>query len=262
VVERKVGKGYVLMTAVALDRRESNLPSLKCYVPLVHELAYYLASPALAQTNVRPGSEFVLEMPSKSAEIAKRNADRTKQGSVPGPGAEVVTPSKQRLSANTSITPAGLRVTFAGTYEPGLYHLVLSKTAADDYAARPAAKEGLPFVVLNDADEGRMTPLTESEFDAIGSQINFFHAANTTEMVAAVADNVPGEEMWKYLAIALLVALLAEIGLTRWIATQRRMHSVETVAFGPAIVDVQTFRERAKALVSVSNRPSGSASKA
>ena len=60
----------------------------------------------------------------------------------------------------------------------------------------------------------------------------------------------------------LLVALLAEIGLTRWIATQRRMHSVETVAFGPAIVDVQTFRERAKALVSVSNRPSGSASKA
>jgi len=262
VVERKVGKGYVLMTAVALDRRESNLPSLKCYVPLVHELAYYLASPALAQTNVRPGSEFVLEMPAKSAEIAKRNADRTKQGPVPGPGAEVVTPTQQRISANTSITPAGLRVTFAGTYEPGLYHLVLSKTAADDYTARPAAKEGLPFVVLNDADEGRMTSLTESEFDAIGSQVNFFHAANTTEMVAAVADNVPGEEMWKYLAIALLVALLAEIGLTRWIATQRRMHSVETVAFGPAIVDVQTFRERAKALVSVSNRPSGSASKA
>jgi hypothetical protein len=57
--------------------------------------------------------------------------------------------------------------------------------------------------------------------------------------------------MWKYLALALLVVLLAEIGLTRWIATQRRLHVVEAVSFGPPTVDVQTFRERARSLLAV-----------
>jgi hypothetical protein len=265
LVERKVGKGVVLQTAVALDRKESNLPSLKCFVPLVHELTYYLAAPGLAHPNVRPGSEFVVALPFKNADVAKKASEK-KQSPLVGELIEVITPSEQRLTAAAAGTPAGCRVTFAGTYEPGLYHLILPARAGDTYVVPPLAKRGLPFVVLNDAEESRLTALTDAEFEAAAKplkekDIDLFRAQTTSEMTAAVSGNVPGEEMWKYLAVALLGALLAEIGLTRWIAVQRRMHLVETVTFGPATVDVQTFRERARGLLAIPSHEPESVSK-
>jgi hypothetical protein len=254
VVERKVGKGYVAVTAVALDRRESNLPSLKCFVPLVHELAYYLAAPTLIQTNVRPGSEFIIELPWKSQEIARREGQRATHLPLDGQAVEVLTPSDQRAAASVAAAGGGLRIAFSGTYEPGLYHLVLPPKAAERYTVPPAGKKGLPFVVLDDAEESRLVALSDADLETAGKYVPIFRAGNTGQLVSAVTGQVPGEEMWKVLAVALLAALLAEIGLTRWIAMQRRMHMIETVSFGPSTVDVQTFRQRARSLLAVPNQ--------
>ena len=252
LVEHRVGKGYVAMTAVSLDRRESNMPSLKCFVPMVHEIAYYLAAPTLLDTNVRPGSEFVVQLPWKSAEIARRETARAGQMPLEGQPVDVLLPSDQRAGASVANVPAGLRITFSGTYEPGLYHVVLPPKAAENYLVPAIVQKGLPFVVLGDAEESRMVSLTDAQFAAAEKHVPLFVARSTSDMISAVTGQVPGEEMWKYLAVALLVVLLAEIGLTRWIATQRRLHVVEAVSFGPATVDVQTFRERARSLLSVS----------
>ncbi len=62
VVERKLGKGYVLLAATSLDPAGSNLPALKSFVPLLHEAVYYLASPTMLEPNVAPGSEVTLEL--------------------------------------------------------------------------------------------------------------------------------------------------------------------------------------------------------
>jgi len=257
LVERRVGKGYVLMTSMSLDRRESNLPSLKCFVPLVHELAYYLAAPALAQTNVRPGSEFVMELPARSPGAVKKAEALAK---VP---ADVVTPSNRRVQASLAAVPNGLRVTFSGTYEPGLYRLTVPQKVGEDFLVPAAATgEGFPFVVLDDASEGDLTPLTDAELEAAGRHVDLFRADSTGRLVEAVTGSVPGEELWKYLALALLVGLLAEVGLARWIATQRRMHMIDTVSFGPEAVDIQTFRQRARSLLAVSSQEPQGASKA
>jgi len=251
LVERQVGKGYVLMTAMSLDRRDSNLPSLKCFVPLVHELAYYLAAPALAQTNVRPGAEFVMELPARTIEAARRTAEYARLTG------EVVTPTGRRLVAALAPAANGLRVNFAGTYEPGLYRLTLPAALRQQFAM-PVDPKGVPFAVVDDAEEGRLAALTSADLEAVGKQVDFFEARSTNDLISAVTGTVPGEELWKYLAIALLVGLLAEIGLTRWIAMQRRMHVVETVAFGPEAVDVKTFRERARRLLEApSHQPEG-----
>jgi len=251
LVEHRVGKGYVAMTAVSLDRRESNMPSLKCFVPMVHEIAYYLAAPTLLDTNVRPGSEFVVQLPWKNAEIAKREAGRAGQMPLDGQPVDVLMPSDQRAGASVASVPAGLRITFSGTYEPGLYHVALPPKAAENYLVPALVQKGLPFVVLGDAEESRMVSLTDAQFAAAEKHVPLFVAASTSDMISAVTGQVPGEEMWKYLAVALLVVLLAEIGLTRWIAMQRHLHVVEAVSFGPSTVDVQTFRERARSLLSV-----------
>jgi hypothetical protein len=253
VVERKVGKGYVAVTAVALDRRESNLPSLKCFVPLVHELAYYLAAPTLIQTNVRPGSEFIIELPCKIGTLPIFRQENVKNGKRPY-FTEVLTPSDQRAAASVAATGGGLRIAFSGTYEPGLYHLVLPPKAAERYTVPPVGQKGLPFVVLDDAEESRLVALSDTDLETAGKYVPIFRAENTGQLVSAVTGQVPGEEMWKVLAVALLAALLAEIGLTRWIAMQRRMHIMEAVSFGPATVDVQTFRQRARSLLAVPNQ--------
>ncbi len=260
LVERRVGKGYVLMTSMSLDRRESNLPSLKCFVPLVHELAYYLAAPALAQTNVPPGSEFVMELPAKSPGAAAKVAEALAKTP-----AEVLTPGNRRVKAPMAATPNGMRVTFPGTYEPGLYHLTVPQKVSQDFLVPPAATaagKGFPFVVLGDAEEGRLTPLTDAELEAVGKHVALFRADTTARLVEAVTGKVPGEEVWKFLVIALLVGLLAEVGLARWIATQRRMHMLNTVSFGTDAVDIKTFRQRARSLLAVTSQEPEGASKA
>ena len=253
IAERRVGKGYVLMTAVSLDRRESNLPSLKCFVPLVHELAYHLTAPTIGQMNVSPGSEFVLELASKTPLPAAKDSKREKP--LAGEVVEVITPTDRRTTATVAGTDAGMRITFTGTYEPGLYRMVLPARAAGQYVVPASPKGGLPFVVFDDAEESRLAALTSADYETVAQNVPLVRFETTAEMAAAVADTVPGEELWKYLALSLLVILLAEIGLTRWIAMQRRMHMVETVSFGPSTVDVRTFRDRARALLAGNPEP-------
>jgi len=243
LVERRVGEGYVLMTALALDRRESNLPSLKCFVPLVHELAYYLAAPALVQTNVRPGSEFVMELPAASPAALGQAAQFADLS------AEVTGPRERRLLADLEPTSAGLRVTFPQTYEPGLYRLILPRAVRDAFTVPAAAAGDFPFVVLGDADEGRLAPLTDADLAGPIKHVNLFRAETTDHVIEAVTGEVPHDELARFLLLALVVGLLAEVGLTRWIATQRRLHRVETVSFGSEVVDADVFRARAKEML-------------
>ena len=243
LAERKVGEGYVLMTALALDRRESNLPSLKCFVPLVHELAYYLAAPALVQTNVRPGSEFVMEFAAGSP-VALAQAEQFADLS-----AEVTGPRGQRLLADLAPTAAGLRVTFPQTYEPGLYRLTVPRPVRDAFAVPASAETGFPFVVLGDAEEGRLVPLTDADLAAAVKHVNLLRVESTDHVIEAVTGEVPHDELARFLILALVVGLLVEVGLTRWIATQRRLHRVETVSFGSEAVDADTFRARAKRML-------------
>ena len=95
--------------------------------------------------------------------------------------------------------------------------------------------------------------LTEAELTALGKRLPLFVANDNEKLVTAVMEPVPGEELWKYLALALLAAILIETALTRWIAAQRRLHRVETVTFGSTFVDTQTFRDKAKKMLATAD---------
>ncbi len=397
LVERKLGKGYVLLLATALDPASSNLPTLKSFVPLCHELVYYLASPMMLDPNVAPGSEVTLELRGAARGAAKgtglravyydavdfsrlkvdridptvnfdwgadgphpdvasetfsvrwrgwvqplyserytfhavaddgvrlrvsgktlieawRDQDATEHsgsialaagrrykvemdyyedsgnavakllwsspsqrkqvipqsqlypaslslaerpavasGAPEGAerqGAEVVTPSGRRLPARLIESDGTLRVSFTETQEPGLYTLRLPPGVAETYASSSDGK-GLPFVVLSKVEESLLERLSDADLDLAGQHVDLFETERTDEMTSAVTGGVPGEELWKYLAIGALLTLLGEIAITRWVAIQRRLGAVETVVFGAEAVDVQTFRERAKQLLVV-----------
>jgi hypothetical protein len=262
LVERRLGKGCVMMTAFSLDRRDSNLPARKCYVPLVHELAYYLAAPTVVEANVRPGSEFAVELPLKTLDYAKLDPKKGSGASKLLAGlVDVVAPGDRHAPAVITDTPRGVRLSFLGTYEPGLYYVVLPPKAAESFVIPAGLPQGLPFVVFDDANEGNLVPLAAADLAAVGKRLSFYNATDTEKLVTAVTEPVPGEELWKYLALALLGALLAETALARWIAGQRRLTQSETVTFGSPILDTRSFREKARQMLAVPKQEPESASK-
>jgi len=391
LVERKLGRGYVLMTAAALDPSASNLPALKSFVPIMHEMVYYLAAPMMLDPNVAPGSEVTLDLrghgtaasasagrgllaeyfdgpdftrikgtqvdaavnfdwgngrphpevhqdsfsvrwtgwvqplhsetytfttltddgarlwvdgrrlvntwqeqsateqsgrislaagrryrikmeyyddssdavakllwssPSQRKEIIPKTqlypAWATEGLAAAADGAraaEVVTPSQRRCPARLASAEGGLRVTFTDTQEPGLYTLMLPPELADIYAPPGSKDKGVPFVVLGRVEESSLDGLTKADVEMARQHVDLFETERSNELKSAVAGGIPGEELWKYLAIGALFVLLGEIAVSRWIAVQRRLHSTEVVSFGAEAVDVQTFRDRARELL-------------
>jgi len=403
LVERKLGKGRVLLFACPLDPAGGNLPALKSFVPMLHEAVSYVAAPMMPDANVAPGSEVVLELRPRSGTAAgtgggtgllgeyyrgtnfqlpratrvdaavdfdwkddrpapavgrdgfsvrwtgwvvpgksgthtfyvvaddgvrlwvdgKQLVDAwrgqnpteysaaltleagrrypikmeyfedtgnavarllwtppggTKQviprshlfpaaaggSSAPASGqqvAQVTTPSQRHCPARLERAGAMLRVSFADTQEPGLYVLTLPPALAELYTPPGAEGKGIPFVALSSVDESLLEPLTAADMELPRQSIDLFETELSDEVAAQTFGGVPGQDLWKYFIIGALLALLGETAVARWIAIQRRLGATPTVVFGSEVVDVQTFRDRAKRLLAVPGRTAEPAAK-
>lgn len=245
LVERQLGRGYVLMTSLGLDRRDSNLPTLKCFVPLIHEIVLYLAAPNMTDPNIRPGMEMAIELPTNLINLAVTPKDKAASTRT----VEVFTPSEKRRPATVANVEGRPFVRFGETQEPGLYHVLLPAAGGSTNA-----EVSIPFVVLNQPEESTLTELSETDFATILDRVDLFLARSREEMLTTVMGGIPGQELWKFLAIGAILALLGEIALTRWIAVQRRFHMVETVELRSPAADMQAFRNRAKMLMGGSSK--------
>ena len=113
--------------------------------------------------------------------------------------------------------------------------------SAEDEAAEPV---GAPFVVLGNAQEGFMTPLTAEDLERVRRHLPVFAARTTQEMTAALKGDVPGREVWRQLAACALLVLLAEVAVARWITMQRRTHSATEVDFTAEADDPRRLWDR------------------
>ena len=245
LVERQFGKGWIVMLPVALDRRDSNLPSLKCFVPLVHELVYYLASPMMAQANVKPGTDFTAELAVKGAVPADLGKE--------GPSEIRVTlPSGRTKLATASVTGAGqVLIRFAETHEPGLYRLRLPASLKTSLPTATNGTAELPFTVLTQPEESSLAVLSDAEMAAVRGYTGMFTATTREDLITAFGGGVPGQELWKILAVGALLTLLGETLLARWIAVQRRFHGTEPVTLRTASQSPQALRDRMRTLLEV-----------
>ena len=77
----------------------------------------------------------------------------------------------------------------------------------------PADAAGsVPFVVLGDADEARLTSLTDADLAGPIQHVNLFRAETTDHVIEAVTGQVPHDELARFLLLALVVGLLVEGG--------------------------------------------------
>ena len=103
--------------------------------------------------------------------------------------------------------------------------------------------------VSRSAGESRLDLLSDTDQATIDQQLDYFAAANDEQMIAAVVDEVPGHELWKYLAVAALAILLAECFVTRWIAQHRKTGAEEKVEFVSDGEKLSSFKERAQQML-------------
>lgn len=241
IVERTLGKGSVLMSAIAFDRRDSNLSTLKSFVPMVHEMVYYLAEPTLRVCNLAPGTEWTLagSLPASAGSVA-----------IPG-SATVAPPSGKPAQARVDYRGREFRLRFPATLQPGLYRVTLPPLLAS-LAGVPAgqAPEAL-FTVTQQPEESTITLLNDSDIATLRNHVDLFLPATASELLAAFTGEVPGQELWKILVLCALLCLVSESTLTRWITLRRQLHQAKPVELRSPAESVQATKDRLTKLMGI-----------
>jgi hypothetical protein len=244
LVERTLGRGRVLMTSVALDGSGDSLPAQVSFLPFIHELVYSVAALGDVEPNHAPSKSLALFIPAKTSAGDEANAATT----VP-----VTCPDGRTERATLEPGDGGSLATITGATLPGVYRLDLSSRPELRYsaeaapsAASDAAGASLPLSIAGSPDEGRLEPLSEADESIAAKRLDWFHAADTEQMVAAVVGDVPGHEIWKYLALCAVGVVLAESFASRWIAGQRKLGATQTVDFVSEGDRLVTFQDRAR----------------
>ncbi len=232
LVERRFGRGIVAMTSFSMDRADSTMPSLKMFVPLLHELVYYLASPASVDSNIRPGVEMIFDIVDGKTPTPVPDSVSTKAEAAGLPAElPVATPSGLPGKATMARTDGHRLFRCSETRWPGLYRIMTSAIQDPPKGADGQPIPELPFVVLSNPEESCLSRLSDDELLTLRGWIDIFPPATYEELVSAATGGAPGQEIWKILMALALGALIAEIALARWIAANRRIMKSEKVDF-------------------------------
>ena len=172
----------------------------------------------------------------------------------PGTAVTVTPPSGPEVPV--VLEPKG-RALLAGVdavHRPGVYQLALPEFITDSF--RHVAIGGkVPFVVRSSPEESHLATLSDEDFNRGAKVFPLAAARSTEDAVRALTGKVPGRRLWRYLAMAALVAVLLEVALTRWIAMQRRLGATRQVDFTSAATNGQGFRSKALSGFGLSEQP-------
>ena len=234
IVQRRISKGLVITSALPLNRKFSDLPLHESYVPLVHELVYYLAGPSQQPMNIQPGEQFIFSVPDSLMGLAGKHSTVC----------QVIDPRGQSRTVRFGKRSQEWQVRYSLTNQPGFYRLVLPAVLSSELQKRgliigQVASRGVPFVVKRNADESNFVLLSREDYRRAGQFVHLRHADSLTQVIAAIRGGVPGSEIWRYIAVIILALLIGEILTTRAITANRKLHLADNVAFGSKAVDVE-----------------------
>jgi hypothetical protein len=200
LVERTYQGGRVLLCTVPLDNSwRTDLTSKPAFVPLAHELIYYLAGARGAEHNVQPGQplhywiETEEELPDLSlqppgSEIRKVSLDETTESD--GYPVQV-----RRL-------PRGTFVEYEGTRETGVYRIY-------------SGEKTIYYVAQPDPRESDLTPCNDADRAKVGKFIDVTYESDREQMFAHLLESAPRKEVWSWCLIGVVALLCGEVWMTR-----------------------------------------------
>ena len=98
--------------------------------------------------------------------------------------------------------------------------------------------------MADDASESRLKQFSDRDFEFVKSHFEWLRPKDAADINNILAGKGYGEELWRYLAVAALFILLAEIALTRWIALNRRQGEEVVIDFEHKFKAPKQFQEQ------------------
>ncbi len=217
LVDHSFGSGRVLQFACSLDTRDSNLPSSRAFVMMLHKMVYDMAGSGALHLNMplRPGAS--LSLSSLAASI-----DRQKSDLVEG------------LEEDIGAIPPDLSA--------GLHFLALPDRLRSRFWQLLQDDDKLPYALHREGNEGPYHTLNEADRRRLRQYMLWHEALSTEQLLSAMDGARYGHEIWRPLALAAFFLLLAEIALSRWIARRRRIGSKMKVDFQERNQPRESFR--------------------
>jgi len=185
LLERPYKTGRVILSTVPLDNSwRTNLTDMPAFVPLVHELVYYLAGARSSEVNLTPGEP-----------IRFRPSDESAAGVVmlQPPDGEAKTMSVK-----------GWPLVYEDTKEPGVYTITTSGNHIQYYVVQP------------DSRESELGGCSEDDRKKVAAFVpNMTYAENAEQVSDALTKGSATKELWLLDVIGVILLLLSEIWLTR-----------------------------------------------
>jgi hypothetical protein len=190
LIERPYRTGRVILSTVPLDNSwRTNLTEMPAFVPLAHELIYYLAGARSGELNLSPGQP-----------IRFRPTDESPPGLV-----AIQPPDGEPKTIEVKNWP----LTFEDTREPGIYSIRWQ--AKDRY-----------YVVQPDPRESQLALGTEEDRKKVSNLIpNLTYAANSEEIVDTLTKGSMTKELWLLALAGVFLLFFGEIIMTRRMAKSR-----------------------------------------
>ena len=191
LIERPYHNGRVILSTVPLDNSwRTNLTDLPAFVPLAHELVYYLAGARSSEINLSPGQP-----------IRFRPSDDSVSGVVvvqPPDGEPRTLPAKQ------------WPFVYEDTREPGVYTLTTGNNRKHY------------FVVQYDARESNLAPCTEEDRNKVSALVpNLTYTADSGTVTEALTRGTATKELWLVAVVLVFLMLFGEVWMTRRMALAR-----------------------------------------
>jgi len=135
---------------------------------------------------------------------------------------QVQAPGDRTIVAKIRYGADGLAMRTDSPLMQGLYRVHVPAAAAQWLGHLAGDSDQFPLCVTENPEESRLDPLTPDEQAVIGRQADIMQTESYDDLQRALLGKTFGRELWRIPAIALLILLILECILTRWIAIQRR----------------------------------------
>jgi len=200
-VEKLYGRGRVIVQAVPLGVRWSNLPSCQAFVVLVNEWLAYLTEPTMTRWNLNVGEPLNVSLP----------ADHF------GQVADLITPAGDTLHVRAEVRDHQHVFHDARTLWPGLYAL-----SVED---RQGERRRFPLQVQRDAEESDLTPLSEADTQTLASAGGLHFVSDPLAGSNVGRRFVHREPVWTWVLAGLLALLLIESLLAGRLTRRRNLQA-------------------------------------
>jgi hypothetical protein len=236
LLERPLGQGKVLLAATSFDLRDSNLPTLQAFLPLVHGLVYHLAEDAVRELDLKPAAKLSLRLPGK----LPAESDQQPAAAPAASKAEITTPDESRMEGTCRAERGSMQLDVEGAAMPGLYRATLATRQADGTAT---PQEPIPFTVASDPAESNLDRLVDADLQSLQEHIKIQALTKPEDLQAIASGRLHGLELWKWLVFLAACVGVLEIVITAWVAGQREAGPAEAFDLASRATSVE-FRQQ------------------